>query len=203
MKLWILGRTSEADKVIDQLRSLYPTDVWTGFVRFEIFVFTGRTGAARAMLDSNAPGHGGPGETALWRTCLAALDHPSAATIAKARDACIQGVVTSANFAGQAVMIMSALGEFNTAFDIANGLLLSRGPIVPRDTAHGAELAHRHAMAVHSASSGVASRSALPRAVRRCRHHRILAQARGEAGLPARVRGASPATLKTWHGSAK
>jgi tetratricopeptide (TPR) repeat protein len=139
MKLWILGRTSEADKVIDQLRSLYPTDAWTGFVRFEIFVFTGRIGAARAMLDSNAPGHGGPGATALWRTCLAALDHPSAETIARARDACIHGAVTSPDFAGQAVMIMSALGEFNTAFDIATGLLLSRGPIVPRDTAHGAE----------------------------------------------------------------
>jgi tetratricopeptide (TPR) repeat protein len=138
MKLWILGRTSEADKVIDQLRSLYPTDSWAWFVRFEIYVFTGRIGAAQAMLDSNAPGHGGPGAMARWRTCLAALDHPFTATIAKARDACIQGAVTSPEFAGQAVMIMSSLGQFNTAFDIANGLLLSRGPIVPRDTAHGA-----------------------------------------------------------------
>ena len=93
LKLWILGRTSQADKVADQLRSLYPTDPWVGFVRFEIYAFTGRSRAAQAMLDSNAPGHGGPALTGVWRTCLAALDQPSAEAMAKARDACIHAAV--------------------------------------------------------------------------------------------------------------
>jgi tetratricopeptide (TPR) repeat protein len=138
MKLWILGRPSEADKVVDQLRSLYPNDPWVGFVRFETYVFTGRIRAAQAMLDSNAPGHGGTAETTVWRTCLAALDQRSAAAIAKAREACVHGALASPEFASQAVVIMSTLGDLNTAFDIANGLLLSEGPFVPRETGHEA-----------------------------------------------------------------
>jgi TIR domain-containing protein len=138
LKLWILGRTSEADKVVDQLRSLYPDNPWVGFVRFQIYVFTGRIRAAQAMLESNAPGQRGPAAANVWRPCLAALDQRSAAAIAKARDACIHGALGSPEFASQAVVIMAVLGDLNTAFDIANGLLLSEGPLVPRETGHDA-----------------------------------------------------------------
>ena len=53
LKLWIAGRATEADKVIDQVRALYPTDEWARFVRFLIFATTGRVEAAQAMLRSN------------------------------------------------------------------------------------------------------------------------------------------------------
>src|SRR5206468_1263251 len=54
MKLWILGRTSEADKVSDQLRGLYPADEWAWYVRFHIYAFSGRAHAALSMLDDGA-----------------------------------------------------------------------------------------------------------------------------------------------------
>jgi tetratricopeptide (TPR) repeat protein len=46
LKLWIAGRVSEADKVIDQLRNLFPTDRWAWWVRFLILSFTQRAVAA-------------------------------------------------------------------------------------------------------------------------------------------------------------
>ena len=42
LKLWILGRTSEAERSADQLRGLYPTDAWAWYVRFHIYAFSGR-----------------------------------------------------------------------------------------------------------------------------------------------------------------
>jgi hypothetical protein len=35
--------------------------------------------------------------------------------------------------ANEAILLMSALGELDTAFAIAEGTLLSRGPLVPRE----------------------------------------------------------------------
>ena len=37
--------------------------------------------------------------------------------------------------ANEAILIMSGLGELDTAFDIADGTLLSRGPLVPQEQA--------------------------------------------------------------------
>jgi tetratricopeptide (TPR) repeat protein len=137
LKLWILGNPSEADKVIDQLRSLYPGDAWVAFVRFQLYVFTGRFRAAQDMVDRGAA-PGGPNAAGIWRTCLAALDHPSPGSISKAREACIKGALSSPQFASEAVLIMATLGDLDTAFDLANGFLLSRGPFVPPETGHEA-----------------------------------------------------------------
>lgn len=133
LKLWIAGRVSAADRVIDQARALRPTDPWPWFVRFLILALTDRPRAARAMSESNPAMIPAPAEAALWRTCLAALEQRSSPTIAKAREACRDGARLSGELAGQGVMIMSALGDVNMAFDIANGFLLSRGSIVRED----------------------------------------------------------------------
>ena len=47
LKLWVAGRVTEADKVIDQVRALYPTEQWPSFVRFLIFATTDRVEAAQ------------------------------------------------------------------------------------------------------------------------------------------------------------
>jgi tetratricopeptide (TPR) repeat protein len=128
LKLWILGRLGTADQVSDQVRSLYPDAWWGWFVRVQIYAFTGRAAAAAAILDSEP---GGPSPLAsLWRATLPALENPSPAALAKARDACIHGAESSAQLASQGVQIMSAAGDLETAFAIAEGALLSVGPIV-------------------------------------------------------------------------
>jgi len=135
LKLWVFGRTPEADKVSDQLRSLYPTDPWPWFVRVQIYAFTGRVGAALQMLDT-APAPMQP-MADVWRASLPAIAQPSPAKIATARDACVRAVQASGMAANEAILIMSGLRELDTAFDIAQGTLLSRGPLVPRELASG------------------------------------------------------------------
>jgi tetratricopeptide (TPR) repeat protein len=134
-KLWIRGRVAEADKVSDQLRSIYPADPWAWYVRFKIYAYTGRAKAALAMLDGNPEINGRPPLAHYWRAALEALDQPSAINLARARTASLAGAQTSAQLATEAVQAMSALRQIDAAFDIANGLLLSRGPIVLHDSA--------------------------------------------------------------------
>jgi DNA-binding winged helix-turn-helix (wHTH) protein len=132
LKLWIAGRTSEADKVIDQVRALYPGDPGPWWVRFLILALTGRPRAAQAMLDPNPARLGSPDDVKLWRLCLAALDRRSEQNVARARDACFDAATTAGGDVAEAVMILSALGQVGWAFDVANGYLLSRGSIVRR-----------------------------------------------------------------------
>ena len=133
LKLWIAGRVSEADKVIDQVRGLYPADPGPWWVRFAILALTGRPRAARAMLDGDPKRFDSPAEASIWHAALDALDQRSSASISTARAACIDGASKGPWLAGEGVMILSALGDVDTAFDICNGFLLSRGSIVRKD----------------------------------------------------------------------
>ena len=132
LKLWILGRTAQADKVADQVRALYPNDPWVWFVRLHIFAFTGRIAAADALLDNDPIGTSRPRLARLWRTALAAMDQPTPANVAKAREACIEGAQMSPLFATEAITIMCALKDVDTGFEIADEFLFSRGPLVSR-----------------------------------------------------------------------
>jgi tetratricopeptide (TPR) repeat protein len=133
LKLWIAGRVPQADKVIDQVRALYPTNPWPKWVRFLIYAMTDRPRAALAILEANLAAVGDDNTVALWRTSLVALDQRSAETVARARSACIKAAQSAGSFAVETVMILSALGEVDAAFEIANGFLLSRGSIVAQD----------------------------------------------------------------------
>jgi tetratricopeptide (TPR) repeat protein len=132
LKLWIAGRASSADKVIDQARDLYPADPWVAWVRFLILALTGRARGAEAILAGAPPTIGPPASIALWRACLPALDRPSPGDVAKARQACARAATIAGGLAAQGVMILCALAEVDQAFDIANGFLLWRGSLVRR-----------------------------------------------------------------------
>lgn len=132
LKLFILGRTGEADKVIDQARSLHPEYYFAWWVRFYIYAFSDRTAAAQAMLASNPTMSGKPALASLWRDCLPLLGAPSADSIVRARKVCIPAARASPLLASQAVLTTSALGDVDTAFDIANGYLLSEGPVIQK-----------------------------------------------------------------------
>ena len=155
-KQWIRGQVPAADKVADQLRALYPTDPWAFYVRFKIYAFTGRAKAALAMLNGDPTLGGRPALARFWRACLEALDQRSPETIAKARQASIDGARTSPQMATEGLQVMGALGEIDTGVRARRRRASSAGS--PRPTSPGrirrrrerGNLARRHAMDVHA-----------------------------------------------------
>jgi DNA-binding winged helix-turn-helix (wHTH) protein/tetratricopeptide (TPR) repeat protein len=130
--LWILGSTAEADRVIDQAMQYWPAHRFVRFARFTIFAFTDRPRAALAMLESRetAPQQYSPEAIALWRISLAALDLRTPASIEAARDTNLDAAMRNPLLSSQAVLTLSALGEIDAAFQIANALFVvpsSRG----------------------------------------------------------------------------
>jgi tetratricopeptide (TPR) repeat protein len=120
--LWIVGRTAEADRVIDKAMQYWPTHRYVRFARFIIFAFTNRPRAALAMIEKpeTAPQNYSPEAIALWRVSLAAMDQPTTARIAAARRANLNAVEKNLRLTSQATMVMAALGEVDTAFEFAN-----------------------------------------------------------------------------------
>ena len=129
MKLWIEGRFSAADNVIDHARDLWPSNPFVSWVRFLLLATTGRAAAAAALLKAN-PQILPPPAVPLWRTALRALAQPSASSIAAAKQACTGAAQSSAMLAAQSAMIAGALGDVDLAFEISESLLLWRGRIV-------------------------------------------------------------------------
>ena len=130
--LWILGRNAEADRVIDQAMQYWPAHRFVRFARFTIFAFTDRPRAALTMLESRetAPQHYSAAAIVLWRISLAALDQRTRASIAAARSANVDAAMRDPQLSNQAIMTLSALGEIDAAFQIANALFVvpsSRG----------------------------------------------------------------------------
>jgi tetratricopeptide (TPR) repeat protein len=126
--LWINGRVPEADRVIERAMMTWPTHQYVRFARFTILAFTERTTLAREMLQNpkTRPQIYEPVALSLWQTSLAALETPSPANIARVRQAYRIAVTEQPRLANQAVMVLSALGDVDAAYEIANKLLLFR-----------------------------------------------------------------------------
>ena len=97
-----------------------------------ILAFTGRTAAAGAMLRSSrgpsANAH--PARPEQWLPTLDAIGEPTQARIAKAREANMAAAQRNPGQATYAAMALSQLGEIDAAFQVIDGLLLSKGPFV-------------------------------------------------------------------------
>ena len=134
LKHWIFGRTTDADRVIERLIQIWPRHPWVWNARFLILSFTGRPHAALDMIDDSAsrPITITPERMAQWRPTLLALEHPSPAAIAEARDANLEAARQSPGQAAYGVMALGGLGEIDAAYQVAEGFLLSRGKIVTR-----------------------------------------------------------------------
>lgn len=132
MRLWVLGRIAEADQTIDRALQLWPRHPAVWSARITIFSFTGRTGAAEQLLDDvrMRPSTYTPASGELLRVSLRALGSGSAADVAAAVTANIKASPQSGGSATRAVMTLSALGKLDAAFDVAEGFLLRRGPLI-------------------------------------------------------------------------
>ena len=134
MRLWVLGRLSEADPVIDRAMQYWPTHRLVRLGRLMIYAFTGRARAALAIVEEEEarPIFVSAAGAAVWRTSLAAIETPTASAVAAARKANLEGSQGSPQIAAWAILTMSALGELDAAFEVANGFLLDRGSVIVR-----------------------------------------------------------------------
>lgn len=134
--LWILGRTAEADRVIDRALQYWPSHRFVRFARFTILAFTGRPRVALAMLDKQetSPQNFSPEAVSLWRVSLAALDQRSQATVAVARRANLEAAKQDLRLANQAASVLSALGDIDAAFEVTDALFAVRRS---KDFSHG------------------------------------------------------------------
>ena len=76
--------------------------------------------------EESNPGLLSGAEASVWRVSLEALEKRTRSTIAAARTAIIEASKTTAATASHAILILSALGDVDAAFDGANGFC-SRG----------------------------------------------------------------------------
>ena len=127
--LWINGRNAEADRVIDKALQYWPGHRFVRFARFVILAFTGRPRAALAMLESRdtAPQNFSPRVVAMWRASLAALDDPTPAAVAAARDANVAAARADMGLTHHAVLALSGLGDVDAAFELTNALFVVPG----------------------------------------------------------------------------
>lgn len=122
--LWIVGRVPEADRVIERALHYWPGHRWVRFARFTILAYTDRPRAALAMLEREElrPQNFTREGIALWRINLAALEQRSPSTVGAALDASLKAARGNLQLASQAVSALSALGEVDAAFEVANAL---------------------------------------------------------------------------------
>ena len=144
--LWIVGRTAEADRVIERAMTLWPTHRFVRFARFTILAFTGRARAALAMLEADkAPQNFTAAGIALWRASLPALYDPSPVNIATARTANREKGQADLSLASQAVMNLSVLGDIDGAFRVIDALYATDVASGGRNKVRGTSIAWRFA----------------------------------------------------------
>ncbi len=132
LKLWILGKVEDSYRLIDRAFDLWPDNLGVWNARLIILAFSERTEAAKGMLEDGRTMLGSPAASDTWRATLPALAERSAANLAEARSACLKAAGSAPGLAAHSVMILSGLGDVDSAFEIANGFLLSRGKVVMR-----------------------------------------------------------------------
>lgn len=131
--LWIVGRTAEADRVIDRARQYWPEHPFVRFAQLTILAFTGRPSAALGMLENRAtrPQEFTPEALALWRVNLAALDQRTPESVDAARRASVAAARRNLQLARFGILALSALNQIDSAFEIANALFAVGAPASP------------------------------------------------------------------------
>lgn len=134
LRLWVLGRNADAERVISRAMDLWPSHLLVRMARLMIYAFTGRAHAALAMVEDekSSPRLLSPAAASVWRASLEALETRTAAAVAAARTANVEGAKESPAIAAWAILTLSALGELDAGFDVADGFLLGRGQIIVR-----------------------------------------------------------------------
>jgi len=119
------------------VRGLWPLYDFGFFVRLMLFTLTGRPQAALAMIDGAPENIRALGDFALWRSAAEAFDTRTPQAVEVARIACLEVAKKQPWRVNMAVMILCALDQTDTAFEVTDGYLLWRGKVVSSNQADG------------------------------------------------------------------
>ena len=130
LKFWISGLTAQADLAIDRALQLWPRHPAVWNARLMIFAFTGRPEVAMAMINDTETRPDFPAPAFdNWLVSLRALQTRAPHDLAAARTSTTDAALRNPASAQWAMMALSALGELDAAFAVAEGSLLRRGPL--------------------------------------------------------------------------
>jgi DNA-binding winged helix-turn-helix (wHTH) protein len=129
--LWILGQIGAADRAVDRALHLWPKHPGVWFARLWTLAFTGRPERALDHLGNAAARP----ELPPWlldtlRLALTALESRRAADIGTAVERVLADLSHGPGMSISAIMMLTALGEVDHAFDVAHAYLLERGPVM-------------------------------------------------------------------------
>jgi hypothetical protein len=132
LKLWVFGRSEEAQRVSQSTMDLWPAHPLVRMTRLLICAFTERIAEALVLVEEEAtrPILLSAAGVSMWQASLRALEEPTPQLVAAARKANLEGARTSPPLAAYALVVMSAVGDLDSAFEIANGFLLAKGDVV-------------------------------------------------------------------------
>jgi DNA-binding winged helix-turn-helix (wHTH) protein len=132
LTLWVVGRVADADRVINRAMALWPTDRLVRLGRLMIYAFTGRYQAALTMVEEEArrPTFLSSEAVPIWRASLFALETRTPPAIAAARKVLVEGAKSTSAVAAWGILVLPALSELDAAFEVADGFLLGRGPVI-------------------------------------------------------------------------
>lgn len=131
--LWASNRREETDRLIDEANQLFPSQFAVWFARLYIFMFSGRTAQAIALLNDSAARPTGIGTDEFKSILLVAralqshakpdVDQAMADAVARAR--------RGSGAAENTIQYASALGRLDDAFAVAEAHYFNRGFVVP------------------------------------------------------------------------
>lgn len=131
--LWILGRVGEADRAVDRALELWPKHPGIWFARLWTLAFTGRAERALAHIDdASARPDLPPPMIEPLRQAMIAIAGGRPADRSRATESVLRLVSAGPSMSINGVLILCGLGEIDRAFDVANGYLLERGPLLAR-----------------------------------------------------------------------
>lgn len=131
--LWTANRLEEADRMMTEAASVYPTHFAIWFIRFYILLFSGRAGAAIALAeDADQRPSGIPvAEFEAVLRVARAVQNPTAAAVDAVMAEQMGRAREGAGYAENFIQFACALGRIDEAFAVANAYYFGRGFAVP------------------------------------------------------------------------
>ena len=131
--LWGANRLEETDRLIDEANQLFPSQFAVWFARLYIFMFSGRTAEAIAILNDSTARPTGIGIFEFNSVLLVAraLQSHAKTDVDQAMVDELARAGQGAGFAENTIQFASALGRLDDAFAVAEAHYFNRGFVVP------------------------------------------------------------------------
>jgi DNA-binding winged helix-turn-helix (wHTH) protein/tetratricopeptide (TPR) repeat protein len=133
LALWSAGRIEECERAMIDAAALYPSQSSIWFTRVNILTYTARTAAALALVRDPEMRPGSVDEVSVAEliALAEAIETREAARIAAVTRSLLASARRTAALANAAIRDLSALGQVDQAFAVANAYYFGRGFRVP------------------------------------------------------------------------